>query len=93
MKTGLEEIQQERNEQIHKHNIQIQHDVLKNQDEELKKIAIALLTNDHSEFPENWNFFKKEKLLNNKSYKQRLIVAGALIAAEIDRLNALEKLK
>jgi len=91
-KTGLELIQEERNEQIHKHNHQVQHDVLKNQDEELKKVAIAMLTNDHSEFPENWNFFKKEKLLN-KSYIKRLVVAGALIAAEIDRLIALEKLK
>lgn len=92
MKTGLELIQQERNEQIHKHNRQVAHDVLNHQDEELKKVAIAMLTNDHSDFPENWNFFKKEKLLK-KPYKERLAIAGALIAAELDRLNALEKLK
>ncbi len=93
MKTGLEEIQQERNEQIHKHNRQVKDDVMNNPNEELKKAAVAMLTNDEFEFPEHWNFFRKEKMLNNKSYRQRLIVAGALIAAEIDRLNALEKLK
>lgn len=93
MPTGLELIQKERNEQINKHNKQIKDDVRNNPDEQLKKAAIAMLTNDESEFPENWNFFRKERLLNNRTYKERLAIAGAFCAAEIDRLNALEKLK
>ena len=93
MITGIEEIQQERNEQIHKHNRQVKDDVLNNPNEELKKAAIAMLTNDVLEFPENWNFYRKEKLLNKKTYKERLAIAGAFCAAEIDRLNALDLLK
>lgn len=93
MTTGIQEIQIERDEQINKHNRQIKDDVLNNPNEELKKAAIAMLTNDQSEFPENWNFFRKERLLDGKSYKKRLAIAGAFCAAEIDRLNALEKLK
>ena len=40
--------------------------------------------------PEGWSFelFKK---MCNKPYKERLVIAGALIAAEIDRLNAIER--
>ncbi len=36
--------------------------------------------------PEGWNKELHNKMMN-KPYKDRLIIAGALIAAEIDRIN------
>lgn len=38
---------------------------------------------------EHWNE-DKLRYMAGKSYKDRLIIAGALIAAEIDRINAME---
>ncbi len=42
--------------------------------------------------PKEWDKTITEKMLN-KNYKQRLVIAGALIAAEIDRLELIEKNK
>jgi hypothetical protein len=86
MKTGIELIALERAEQIKKHNRIIENDVEHNKNQELRSGAIALLLHDENEFSPEWDSEICMKMIN-KSYKERMIIAGALIAAEIDRLN------
>ncbi len=95
-KSGIELIAQERSEQIEKHGKSIQHDKDTNFENQLIDGAIGLLEKDFMRaeeqdvadaMPDGWDpdlWFK----MFNKSYKERLIIAGALIAAEIDRYNA-----
>lgn len=95
-KTGIELIAQERAEQLSKHNRTIEQDVKNNDSEELICGAMALLNidfpdeiiegRDISKFPSKWDNSICQKMVN-KPYKERLIIAGALIAAEIDRLQ------
>lgn len=87
MKTGIELIAEERAEQITKHNRTIEKDVEQNNNYELRKGAIALLEDDRNRFSGFWNKEICDKMIA-KSYKERLIIAGAFIAAEIDRLQA-----
>jgi len=96
MKTGIELIAQERQKQIDKHGFTGKHhadhpewyEVL-----QLQYAATTLLMHEleevidvHDNLPNGWDldWFIK---LNAKDRKQRLIIAGALIAAELDRLN------
>lgn len=97
MKTGIELIAIERQEQVEKHHRSIKQDVAMNDSAQLS-FAAALLSCPDPELmgfdpasdsgrPDNWD----KKLFNKmmaKPYKDRLVLAGALIAAEIDRLNA-----
>jgi len=87
--TGVELIAKERAEQIEKHGKTVEKDCLHNKNKELITVARELLTTHPGNmgFPENWNRSQVHKIAS-KPYKERLIVAGALIAAEIDRLNA-----
>ena len=90
MKTGIELIAQERQEQIEKHGYTIEHDQ-EYDCEELKTAAIALLTQPKDKvylgsFPALWNDGICEKMAA-KDYKGRLILAGAFVAAEIDRIQ------
>ncbi|MBP6566066.1 MAG: hypothetical protein KA270_02800 [Saprospiraceae bacterium] len=91
MKTGIELIAQERAEQIEKHGRTIKSDVEYNSHCELSDGARLLLTgiNELERVipPHNWDREIWDKMIS-KPYKERLIIAGALIAAEIDRLNA-----
>lgn len=95
MKTGIELIAEERQEQIKKHLYSIAHDIEVNDNEQLAHAAEMLLAVEREEgidsdsFPDGWDKDICRKMLA-KSYKERLIIAGALIAAEIDRLIALE---
>jgi len=97
MKTGIELIAIERKEQIEKHGRSIEKDKLENDKGQLgagaSLLAIdfplgCLETEDviENHKPDGWSQEIWEKMCN-KSYKERLIIAGALIAAEIDRLN------
>ncbi len=92
MKTGIELIAIERQEQIEKHGRTIQNDVRLNEDKQLVWGAIQLFSRefgyatDPDDKPEGWDILIWEKM-QSKSYKERLIIAGALIAAEIDRLQ------
>lgn len=96
MKTGIELILEERREHYDKHKITIEQDVDLNHSCQLSNAASMLcneymddiLGNDNT--PENWNENIWLKM-GEKSYKDRLIIAGALIAAEIDRLNYIER--
>jgi hypothetical protein len=90
MKSGIELIAEERQEQIEKHGRTIEKDVAENFGCKLSYAAQNLLSAPVKEegFPIEWNKTICAKMAV-KSYKERLIIAGALIAAEIDRLNAL----
>ena len=92
MKTGIELIAIERQEQIEKHGFTLDADVFVNTENQLAIGAIRLISGDieaHQRIPEDWNW-TMWKYMCRKSYKERLIIAGALIAAEIDRLQAIE---
>ncbi len=103
MKTGIELIAEERQEQIEKHGRTIDQDVKENTSVDkyapLTAAARALLfpvinagldfkLNEFIEAtrPKKWDIGIWSKMVK-KPYKERLIIAGALIAAEIDRLN------
>lgn len=98
MKTGIELIARERKEQIEKHGRTIERDVQENHYLQLVQGARVLsseLANDYvDDFvqakPMGWSADIWKKMLA-KPYKERLIIAGALIAAEIDRLNHSEE--
>lgn len=89
MKTGIHLIAEERQEQIEKHKRSINADAIHNSSEQLKEGAIKLL-DDPQDYriasrPINWNKPQWDYMCS-KPYKERLIIAGALIAAEIDRV-------
>lgn len=84
MKTGIELIAEERQEQIVKHGFNAEHDDQYNM--ELRDASVYLLTGNPSYFPSDWSVEWKLKF-DSKGYKEQLIVAGALIASEIDRLQ------
>lgn len=94
MKTGIELIAQERLEQIEKHGRSVRKDVLENDMLQLAHGACILATpnpthlgNELEDMPTVWDQKLWVKMVN-KPYKERLIIAGALLAAEIDRLIA-----
>ena len=90
MKTGIELIPIERLEQVIKHGFQVQDDEFYSKGELYDAALFALdTTND---WPEKWDIYFRDKIAA-KSYKERLIVAGALIAAELDRLELLESVE
>lgn len=91
MNTGIELIIKERKEQIEKHGYTFQSDYEMNLKGQLTKAASYLLKEDIKQhfvvptdaLPDGWDLKRFEKMCN-KGYKERLIIAGALIAAEID---------
>lgn len=101
-KTGIQLIAEERQEQITKHRITVAYDVEHNDDEELALAAAALCTpydledyteeeileSRYGETPEKWDDGLCRKLVKKPTI-ERLKIAGALIAAEIDRLLAI----
>jgi hypothetical protein len=89
-RTGIELIAQERQEQIELHGRTLKQDSKLNKGKQLVIAAIAIA---HPKAPvigycapDNWDE-KHFRRMKNKSYKKRLIIAGALIAAELDRIN------
>lgn len=86
-KTGIELIAEERREQIEKHGRTIQTDLEVNKGGALSMAAKGVITGDWGEFPAEWDSDAIRKMCG-KPYKDRLIIAGALLAAEIDRLQA-----
>ncbi|MCD7973240.1 MAG: hypothetical protein LUG18_11355 [Candidatus Azobacteroides sp.] len=92
--TGIELIFQERKKQLQLHGKKDKNDIEINKDGQLADAAEALICKDWLEKeglnpPDGWNLNAWQKLLD-KSYKERLIIAGAFIAAEIDRIILLE---
>lgn len=91
MKTGIEMIAKERYEQITKHNRTVKHDSEENDFHQLKAAAIMLLggypsQDEYNSAPFKWDDAVFTKMMS-KPKKEKLAIAGALIAAEIDRLN------
>lgn len=86
---GVLHIAHERAEQInvHKHTPEI--DSCKNKHGELIEGALYLLGHNKNSFPCSWSDATREKF-DSKNRKQKLIVAGALIAAELDRIEFME---
>lgn len=89
-KTGVELIADERKEQIEKHGRSVEQDVALNTKGQLSVAAGILLQKiipvNLDLIPTGWNVFIWNRMLS-KPYEERLIIAGALIAAEIDRIN------
>lgn len=84
MKTGIELIAEERQEQIEKHGWSAEHDSFNENGELLQAARFAL---GADEWPENWDLNFAEKI-SSKDEIGKLKVGAALIAAEIDRLNS-----
>jgi hypothetical protein len=87
METGIELIAKERQEQIEKHGWLSGHDEL-HDDRQLATAAMYAIECRMVDCQCGFENF--EERVCQKPYKERLIIAGALIAAEIDRLNALK---
>lgn len=97
METGIELIAEERQEQINKHGWTLEHDSNEHSAQELRIVAVRALTFDDKPPKEgrytarniDCDWEDTEDKICSKPYKERLIIAGALIAAEIDRINHL----
>lgn len=89
-KTGAELIAIERQEQIEKHGKTIESDMEKNDMGQLKWAAQSLITEMIEDYPSDWDSKVFDKI-TDKTEVERLVIAGALIAAEIDRLQAIDE--
>lgn len=95
MKRGIRLINQERQEQINKHGRTVEYDIKVNDNGQLIDASIQLLSVEYNEgwdsynTPDGWDKELMAKMIG-KPLKERLVIAGALIAAEIDRLNSQE---
>ena len=91
MKTGIELIADERREQIKKHGRTIEQDVIHNYERQLQVGAAKLLSDrNDTKPPEGWDVKIWTKMRGKRTF-DKLIIAGALIAAEVDRLQAIEQ--
>lgn len=88
MKTGIEMITERRTVQLNKLGYTPESDKAYIK-KELLGVATAIAHKEPSFFPHSWRIEIYSKLAN-KSYVERLADAGALIAAEIDRIIAQE---
>lgn len=101
--TGVALIATERDEQINKHHITEAQDVVRNADRQLAFAAYGLLGKAESidinrdlcecraRCPNGWDGDTWARMWR-KPYRERLIMAGALIAAELDRLTNISQL-
>lgn len=94
--TGIELIAKEREEQINKHGRTVESDSHINKEKQLSWVASTLISplkigarEKFASMPIDWDEMTLLKMCL-KGYKERLIIAGALIAAELDRLTAIE---
>ena len=83
---AIELIQREREEQVEKHGFDAAHDDA-HQKGEIKQAALAILIEHHNYWPWQMSHFRK---IVAKPRKEKLIIAGALIVAEIERLQRAE---
>lgn len=94
MKTGIELIAEERQEQIEKHGFDLDKDADFYTNYELRDAAMYALTMAKNYYPQSWEFWwhdkmmaKQDRMSEEEFYIEQLKIAGALIAAEIDRLQ------
>jgi len=94
-KSGVDRIAAERTEQQEKHGFSIEFDVSINKNEMLSMAAQGILHrgvyNRLAACPANWNKERWNKMCY-KSYEERLVLAGAWIAAELDRIHVLNQI-
>lgn len=87
-KTGVELIAQERQKHQEK-GYTIENDVVRNNAFQLRDYAVSLIrpAGMRASYPSHWDqeYCKK---VDKESYANRLVKAGAAIAAELDRLHA-----
>lgn len=84
---GIIQIQKEREEQVRKHGNSLDSDVANNGDGQLAEGARMLLMEEPPEKPpKHWSETRWNHM-RSKPYKNRLVIAGALVAAELDRLD------
>ena len=94
---GSQLIAEERQKQIDKHGFTAEHHVSHPEwyeEDQLPNAALSILILDSlcAGVPKNWDVAWFHDL-KNRSRKERLIIAGALIVAELDRLAEIEKNK
>ncbi len=100
MKTGAELIARERQDQIEKHGYSLEYDAETHPNYELCWAAASLLCVPDNKPIADIDFIVTTKLkkfnkgvffktLFKRSYKERLVIAAALLAAEIDRVQGL----
>jgi len=89
--TGIELIAQERSEQINLHGITIQMDVENYTEDELRYAAVFCLTLDSNWWPKTWDY-ETMFCIEKKTMIERNAIAGALLAANIDRIKAVAAL-
>lgn len=85
---GAALITEERKEQVVKHGWNIENDSYY-ENEELLQAAVYCISQEIEEWPTGWDTFFQDKILAKDRIGQ-LKVAGAFIAAEIDRLQAIK---
>lgn len=88
METAIKLITIERQEQIQKHGFSAKHDLVFNNERQLLGAAEYLINKDRNRFPYDLLVMKK---LDGKERIEQLVIAAALIAAEIDRLIELKE--
>lgn len=95
MKTGIELLSEERQKQIDKHGFTGAHHAThpgwynQNQLIEAARYLSTPHVSHNTWYPANWDahwFYD----LCKRSHKERLVIAGALVAAELDRLQYME---
>lgn len=87
--SGIKLIAAERREQIEKHGWDMSNDE-DYSDNELIKAALFAINSEVFEWPFEWDSKFRDKILNKPNKIERLKIAGALIAAEIDRIQFIE---
>lgn len=76
----------ERHEQINKHGYTLEQDRVNKyyKNGELKQAALFFLTGEHKYYPKSWDQKYKQKR-DKKTEIQQMVIAAALLMAEIDR--------
>ena len=96
--TGIELIAKERKEQLEKHGISVKNDAQFNSMMQFNGLgplpiaAIGLIDDSFQHVPMHWDKKRLDKM-RKKQYKERLIIAGAFIAAELDRIQFIDDQK
>lgn len=87
--SGLTQISVERGEQLFKHGKTVEYDVLNNQHHELVRAALIILlegnVQDWESLGSHWPEGMYYKIIYDKTQTERWAIAGALLAAAIDR--------
>lgn len=87
--TGFEKIAAERIEQVKKHRYNLRLDKTYKKGELVKaaQFCISLNAND---WPRSWSKERRDHI-KGKSQEERYVIAGAFLAAEVDRLNNVDQ--